>query len=84
MAILAWSMEYKRALQYQEEYGSLEGFACRCTIAYDGTCSGLQHYSCLLRDPIGGSAVNLIDHEKPSDIYKEVADKVLTTVKKML
>lgn len=61
---LAWSMEYKRALQYQEEYGSLEGFACRCTIAYDGTCSGLQHYSCLLRDPIGGSAVNLIDHEK--------------------
>lgn len=63
MAILAWSMEYKRALQYQEEYGSLEGFACRCTIAYDGTCSGLQHYSCLLRDPIGGSAVNLIDHE---------------------
>ena len=79
---LAWAMEYKKALQYQEEHGTLAGFDCRCTIAYDGTCSGLQHYSCLLRDPVGGSAVNLIDHEKPSDIYAEVAKKVLTRVEK--
>ena len=79
---LAWAMEYKRALEYLDSHGTLAGFDCRCTIAYDGTCSGLQHYSCLLRDPVGGSAVNLIDHNKPSDIYREVSDKVLTMVKK--
>lgn len=79
---LAWAMEYKRALEYLDSHGTLAGFDCRCTIAYDGTCSGLQHYSCLLRDPVGGSAVNLIDHDKPSDIYREVSDKVLTMVKK--
>ncbi len=79
---LAWTMEYKRALEYLDVHKTLAGFDCRCTIAYDGTCSGLQHYSCLLRDPVGGSAVNLIDHDKPSDIYREVSDKVLTMVKK--
>lgn len=79
---LAWTMEYKRALEYLDSHKNLAGFDCRCTIAYDGTCSGLQHYSCLLRDPVGGSAVNLIDHDKPSDIYREVSDKVLTMVKK--
>lgn len=79
---LAWAMEYKRALEYLDSHGTLAGFDCRCTIAYDGTCSGLQHYSCLLHDPVGGSAVNLIDHDKPSDIYREVSDKVLTMVKK--
>lgn len=79
---LAWTMEYKRALEYLDSHGTLAGFDCRCTIAYDGTCLGLQHYSCLLRDPVGGSAVNLIDHDKPSDIYREVSDKVLTMVKK--
>lgn len=79
---LAWTMEYKRALEYLDSHVTLAGFDCRCTIAYDGTCSGLQHYSCLLRDPVGGSAVNLIDHDKPSDIYREVSDKVLTMVKK--
>lgn len=79
---LAWAMEYKRALEYLDSHGTLAGFDCRCTIAYDGTCPGLQHYSCLLRDPVGGSAVNLIDHDKPSDIYREVSDKVLTMVKK--
>ena len=79
---LAWTMEYKRALAYIDTHKTLAGFDCRCTIAYDGTCSGLQHYSCLLRDPVGGSSVNLIDHDKPADIYREVSDKVLTMVKK--
>lgn len=79
---LAWAMEYKRALEYLDTHKSLVNFDCRCTIAYDGTCSGLQHYSCLLRDPVGGSSVNLIDHDKPADIYREVSDKVLTMVKK--
>lgn len=44
-------------------------------IAMDGSCSGLQHYSALLRDSIGGAAVNLVPAERPSDIYTMVADR---------
>lgn len=44
-------------------------------VAMDGSCSGLQHFSAMLRDEIGGKAVNLIPSEKPQDIYTEVANK---------
>lgn len=55
---------------------SIKGFKTGLVCSYDGTCSGLQHYSALLRDPIGGKAVNLLPSDKPNDIYKIVADKV--------
>lgn len=42
-------------------------------IAMDGSCSGLQHFSMMLRDEVGGAAVNLIPQEKPADIYTAVA-----------
>lgn len=45
-------------------------------IAMDGSCSGLQHFSAMLRDPMGARATNLIDHDAPADIYTEVLDKV--------
>lgn len=45
-------------------------------IAMDGSCSGLQHYSALLRDEIGGKAVNLTNDGVRHDIYGEVAAKV--------
>jgi DNA-directed RNA polymerase len=41
----------------------------------DGSCSGLQHYSAILRDEVGGAAVNLVPGEKPSDIYTMVAKR---------
>jgi DNA-directed RNA polymerase len=44
-------------------------------IAKDGSCSGLQHFSAVLRDPIGGQAVNLTPSETPADIYQTVIDK---------
>lgn len=44
-------------------------------IAMDGSCSGLQHYSALLRDEVGGAAVNLVPAEVPADIYTMVADR---------
>ena len=57
------------------------GYMCRIPIAFDGTCSGLQHYSAMLLDPIGGNAVNLTSgHEKPEDIYQQVADGVIKLV----
>lgn len=45
-------------------------------IAFDGSCSGIQHFSCMLQDHIGGAAVNLVPADRPSDIYRIVAEKV--------
>ena len=58
-----------------------EKFVSHLPIALDGSCSGIQHFSAMLRDSIGGSAVNLIPAEKPADVYQMVADKVIEQVK---
>ena len=67
---LAWCFEYVDYLNNPSE------FRTHIPIQLDGTCNGLQHYSALLRDPVGGSAVNLVNTEKPSDIYAKVAEKL--------
>lgn len=36
----------------------------------------VQHFSAILRDPIGAKEVNLAPGDKPNDIYQTVADKV--------
>lgn len=45
-------------------------------VQMDGTCNGLQNFSAMLRDPIGGKAVNLVPGDEPNDIYQQVADIV--------
>ena len=50
-------------------------------IAKDGSCSGLQHFSAALRDPLGGSAVNLLPTDKPADIYQTVINKTIVKVR---
>lgn len=79
---LHFCLEYKRYKEYITINGSILGFETDLKIPFDGTCSGLQHYSCILRDEIGGSSVNLVDHERPADIYQEVADKIYPWVEK--
>ena len=66
---LAACFEWAAYLENPEE------FVSHIPVAQDGTCSGLQHYSAMLRDPVGGAAVNLIPAEKPQDIYAVVAKK---------
>nr|DAQ74807.1 MAG TPA: DNA directed RNA polymerase [Caudoviricetes sp.] len=48
-------------------------------VAMDATCSGLQHYSAMLRDEVGGYYTNLVksDSDEKHDIYKAVADKAM-------
>lgn len=69
---LAVAMEYVEAREMEDpsEYVSHLGWA------QDGSCNGIQHYSMILRDSIGGSAVNLVNHAKPADIYGVVAEQV--------
>lgn len=57
-----------------------DDYVSHLPIAMDGTCSGLQHYSALLRDPSGAGAVNLVPQEEPSDIYTLVAERVQSRV----
>jgi DNA-directed RNA polymerase len=52
------------------------GYVCHLPIAIDGSCSGLQHYSAMLRDPKGAKSVNLVPTEAPEDVYKEVSNIV--------
>lgn len=48
-------------------------FISHLPVALDGSNSGLQHFSALLRDPMGAAAVNLEPGDRPQDIYAEVA-----------
>ena len=76
MEFLAFCFEYKKLLTYIEKYGNAIGFVSNLPLAFDGTCSGLQHFSALLRDEVGGQAVNLMPSDTVQDIYSIVANKV--------
>jgi DNA-directed RNA polymerase len=70
-----------------EWYGfSREGFGyvSDLPVQMDGTCNGLQNFSAMLLDEVGGAAVNLIPADKPQDIYQRVADIVIQMVAKDL
>jgi DNA-directed RNA polymerase len=69
-AFLAFCVEWKGYLEDPENFKS------HIPIAMDGSCNGLQNFSAMLRDPIGGKATNLIPADKPQDIYQRVADVV--------
>lgn len=49
----------------------------------DGSCNGLQHFSAMLKDSVGGEAVNLIPADVPADIYQTVADVCYAKLKAM-
>uniref|UniRef100_UPI002FBEC18E DNA-directed RNA polymerase n=1 Tax=Escherichia coli TaxID=562 RepID=UPI002FBEC18E len=51
-------------------------YNCSLPLAFDGSCSGIQHFSAMLRDEVGGLAVNLLPSETVQDIYGIVAKKV--------
>lgn len=69
--------------EYRDYLSNPESFRTHIPIQLDGTCNGLQHYSALLRDPVGGSAVNLVNTEKPSDIYAKVAERLEEKLKEI-
>ena len=56
-------------------------YVCHIPCAMDATCSGLQHWSAILRDPEGGRFTNLTDAQgdRKEDIYAEVARKAMQT-----
>ncbi|AIK68488.1 DNA-directed RNA polymerase [Mesorhizobium phage vB_MloP_Lo5R7ANS] len=74
---LAFCFEYRDWVD--GGYGS--DFVSHLPIALDGSCNGLQHFSAMLLDSVGGAAVNLIPAKKPQDIYQVVADRVMAQLR---
>ena len=74
---LAWAMEYKAFADSEFD----AEFITTLPIQADCSNSGLQHYSAMMRDEVGGKATNLIPADKPNDVYREVADKVVEKLK---
>lgn len=64
-------------------YGTDKNYISRIPVGLDGTCNGLQHFSAMLRDPVGAKATNLIDTEKPQDIYDNVASVCMDKLRAM-
>ena len=58
---------------YKQQGNSYES---HCAVALDGSCSGIQHYSAMLRDKVGALATNVMcidPTQGKRDIYGEVA-----------
>jgi len=70
---LAFCFEWA-GLRRWTDAGNPQGtFASALAVAFDGSCNGLQNFSAMLLDPVGGMATGLIPSDKPADIYSEVA-----------
>ena len=53
-----------------------DSFITTLPIQADCSNSGLQHYSAMMRDEVGGKATNLVPSNKPADVYNLVAIEV--------
>ena len=78
---LAWCIEYAAA---HRDVRNPRDYRSRLPIALDGSCNGLQHFSAMLRDPVGGRSVNLTPGDRPSDIYQDVADVATASLRDIL
>ena len=67
---LAFCFEYAGVINHGLSYVS------SLPLAFDGSCSGIQHFSAMLRDEVGGKAVNLLPSSNVQDIYRIVAERV--------
>jgi DNA-directed RNA polymerase len=59
------------------EYARVDGNPAALSylpISMDGSCNGIQNFSAMLRDGVGGGSTNLKRSAQPSDIYQDVAD----------
>lgn len=80
---LNWCFEWSALAEWIEEGKNPEDFLSYTPCSQDGSCSGLQHYSAMLRDVIGGTAVNLVPGSAPRDIYGQVSDLVALKLKEI-
>ena len=63
--------------------GSVD-YVSHLPITVDGSCNGLQHFSAMLRDQVGGKATNLLPADQPEDIYEIVREEAERIIKEEL
>lgn len=73
---LSFCTEFARFKEHG--YGYESGLVC----SVDASNSGHQIYSLLLRDEEGAIATNVLSSERPQDLYRSVADKVTSVLKR--
>lgn len=61
--------------------GDPENYICHNSVHLDGSCNGLQHYAAIGRDTLGAEKVNLMDTERPADVYTAVLELVREEVR---
>jgi DNA-directed RNA polymerase len=66
---LAWCFEFASLEAMPESFRS------HLALGQDGSCNGLQHFSAMLRDSVGGRATNLVPSLTQQDIYRLVAEE---------
>jgi DNA-directed RNA polymerase len=66
---LAWCFEFAQLTAMPES------FVSHLALGQDGSCNGLQHFSAMLRDSVGGRATNLVPSCTQQDIYRLVAEE---------
>lgn len=71
---LAWCFEFA------DLHRDPHGFRTRLPLGQDGSCNGLQHFSAMLRDEVGGAATNLVPGPTQQDIYGLVAQETARIV----
>jgi DNA-directed RNA polymerase, mitochondrial len=71
---LAFCFEYAKLQRWLDGGNEQETFESHIAVAFDGACNGLQNFSAMLRDPVGGKATGLVPGERPADIYTQVKD----------
>jgi len=76
LQFLAWCFEYA------EWTMNPNTFVSHLPVGMDGSCNGLQNFSAMLRDEVGGKAVNLMPSALPNDIYQNVADVTMLLLRK--
>jgi DNA-directed RNA polymerase len=69
LQFLAWCMEFSELRR------SPSSFVTRIPIGMDGSCNGLQNFSAMLLDEVGGAATNLVPSPDMKDIYAMVAQR---------
>lgn len=74
---LAWVLEYAAWVD------DPAGFESHLPMSQDGTCNGLQNFSALMCDAVGGAATNLLPSAAPRDIYADVARRVTELLEAM-
>lgn len=72
---LAAALEWAKLVAHVGAGGKQEEFRSGLPVGLDGSCNGLQNFAAMLRDEVAGAQVGLIPSEKPSDVYRTVANE---------